>query len=48
MILGTEQINREKGLQKMIGLNALVKMEPIMTGFDGIEEDVGRLMAKRK
>jgi len=44
LIVGTEQINREKGMQKMIGLNGLLKMKPIMTGFDGIEEAVNRVM----
>lgn len=46
LILGTEQINREKGMQKMIGLNGLLKMKPIMRGFDGIDEAVHRLMNK--
>lgn len=44
MKVGTEQINREKGMQKVIGLNGLMKMKPIITGFDGIEEAVNRVM----
>lgn len=46
LILSTEQINSEKGKQKMIGLNGLLKMKPIMTGFEGIKEAVHRVMNK--
>src|SRR5690606_30413767 len=33
-ILATEQINREKGTQKTIGINSLLKMNPIAAGYD--------------
>ena len=43
-VLATEQINREKGSQKTIGLNGILKMEPIMTGFKGIKDAVKRVL----
>ena len=39
-VLATEQINREKGKQKSIGLNGLLRMQPIVTDFEGIKEAV--------
>lgn len=47
-VLSTEQINREKGSQKTIGLNGILKMEPIMTGFDGIKDAVKRVLCNGK
>lgn len=47
-VLATEQINREKGSQKTIGLNGILKMEPIMTGFDGIKDAVKRVLCNGK
>lgn len=41
-VLATGQINREKGSQKSIGL---LKMQPIVTDFEGIKEAV--LMCRR-
>lgn len=39
-VLATGQINREKGSQKSIGLNGLLKMQPIVTDYEGINEAV--------
>ncbi|MBW9234176.1 hypothetical protein JQK62_18275 [Leptospira santarosai] len=44
-VIATEQINREKGSQKTIGLNGILKMKPIMTGFDGIKDAVKRVLS---
>lgn len=45
-IVATEQINREKGLQKTIGINSLLKMGPIVTGYDGIASAIEYAMDK--
>jgi hypothetical protein len=45
-VLSTEQINREKGSQKSIGLSGLLKMQPIVTGFDGIKNAVDQCKNK--
>lgn len=39
-VLATGKINREKGSQKSIGLNGLLKMQPIVTDYEGINEAV--------
>ncbi|WP_186725650.1 hypothetical protein [Planomicrobium sp. CPCC 101110] len=39
-VLATEQINREKGSQKSIGLNALLRMNPIIVSYKGIKKAV--------
>lgn len=39
-VLSTKQINQEKGSQKSIGLNGLLKMKPIVANFEGIREAV--------
>ncbi|WP_416144180.1 hypothetical protein [Planococcus koreensis] len=46
-VLATEQINREKGSQKSIGLNGLMKMNPTVTGFEGIKEAVVKCSNKQ-
>ncbi|MGC8230620.1 hypothetical protein ACP2W0_16665 [Pseudobacillus badius] len=45
-VLATEQINQEKGNQKTIGLNSLLKMKPVMTRFLGLAEAVQEVMKK--
>lgn len=47
-VLATEQINREKGAQKTIGLNGLLKMNPIVTNFEGIQEAVVDCFSKER
>lgn len=39
-IISTEQINREKGKQKTIGINSLLKMSPIKAGYDELASAV--------
>ncbi|MFK8794887.1 hypothetical protein [Planococcus plakortidis] len=39
-ILSTEQLNREKGKQKTIALNSLLKMNPLCTDYDGLYDGV--------
>lgn len=43
-ILATEQINQEKGMQKMIGINSLLKMNPIVASYDELGAAVQKLM----
>lgn len=43
-VLATEQINQEKGNQKTIGLNSLLKMMPVRTGFLGLAEAVQKVI----
>lgn len=43
-ILTTEQINREKGMQKTIGINSLLKMKPIVAGYDELASAVHHVM----
>ena len=43
-VLSIEQINQEKGNQKTIGLNSLLKMKPVRTGFLGLAEAVQEIM----
>ncbi|MFD0049429.1 hypothetical protein ACFVHQ_08865 [Actinomycetes bacterium NPDC127524] len=45
-VLSTEQINQEKGNQKTIGLNSLLKMKPVRTGFLGLAEAVQEVVMK--
>ena len=45
-VLPTEQINLEKGKQKMIGLNSLLKMNPAITDFTGLKAAVLNCNAK--
>lgn len=39
-IVPTEQLNNEKGAQKRIGLNPLIKLNPIVTDYSGIKKAV--------
>lgn len=43
-ILTTEQINQEKGMQKMIGINSLLKMNPIVSSYDELGAAVQNAM----
>lgn len=43
-ILSTEQLNREKGTQKTIGINSLLKMNPIVAGYDELASAVQHAM----
>lgn len=45
-ILTTEQINREKGMQKTIGINSLLKMNPIVAGYDELASAVQHVMER--
>ncbi|OMP68691.1 hypothetical protein [Domibacillus epiphyticus] len=45
-VLSTEQINQEKGNQKTISLNSLLKMKPVRTEFLGLAEAVQAVMMK--
>lgn len=45
-ILTTEQINREKGAQKTIAINNLLKMNPIVAGYDELASAVYRIMER--
>ncbi|MDG5473146.1 hypothetical protein P6709_15440 [Jeotgalibacillus sp. ET6] len=46
LVLSTEQINREKGNQKTIGLNSLVKMKPVRAGFLVLNEAVNEVFSR--
>lgn len=39
-ILSTEKLNVEKGTEKSIGLNSLLKLKPVKTDYSGIKEAV--------
>jgi hypothetical protein len=39
-IVPTEQLNNEKGAQKSIGLNPLIKLKPIITDYTGIKKAI--------
>ncbi|MBE6069361.1 MAG: hypothetical protein E7211_16980 [Clostridium lundense] len=39
-IVSTEKLNNEKGAQKSIGLNPLLKLDPIVTDYKGIKKGV--------
>lgn len=39
-IVPTKQLNNEKGTQKRIGLNPLIKLNPILTDYSGIKKAV--------
>lgn len=43
-ILATEQINQEKGMQKMIGINSLLKMNPIVASYGELGAAVQKVM----
>lgn len=43
-ILATEQINQEKGMQKMIGINSLLKMNPIVASYGELGVAVQKVM----
>lgn len=45
-VLSTEQINCEKGKQKTIGINSLLKMNPIVAGYDELASAVYRTMER--
>lgn len=46
-VLSTEQINREKGMQKTIGLSSLLKMSPIVSSYDGLATAVQSAMNRK-
>lgn len=43
-VLSTRQLDHEKGDQKSIGLNSLLKMQPVQTGFSGITEAINKVL----
>lgn len=43
-ILTTEQLNQEKGMQKMIGIKSLLKMNPIVSSYDELGAAVQNAM----
>ncbi|MBU3112679.1 hypothetical protein [Clostridium lacusfryxellense] len=39
-IVPTEQLNEEMGAQKSIGINPLIKLNPIVTDYKGIKKAI--------